>query len=85
MSSYKPTLLNIACSVLILYDNYTYWTAYARGEIYEYGGVALVLSMLVAFAGLSGDFLLQKFVRNAWIVNGIEAVVIAVFVFLYVV
>lgn len=85
MASYKPTLLNVACSVLILYDNYTYWTAYARGEIYEYGGVALVISMLVALTGLLVDFILQKFVRNAWIVNGAESVVIAIFIFFYLV
>ncbi|MFM1879522.1 MAG: hypothetical protein RLZZ241_2388 [Bacteroidota bacterium] len=81
---YRPSLLNLAVVFLIGYDNFIYWTAYARGAIYEYGGVALALSMLVAMAGLLGDFILQRLLRNVWVINGIEAVVIAIFVFLYV-
>lgn len=82
--NYKPTILNIASIVLILTDNYTYWTAYAKGEIYEYGGVALALSMLVAVGGLLADLALQKFIRNRWVVNGIELIVVLLFLWYYI-
>ena len=80
---YKPTILNTASALLILTDNYKYWTDYAKGEIYEYGGVALVLSMLVAVAGLLADLALQRYIRNRWVVNGIGLLLVLLFIWFY--
>jgi hypothetical protein len=76
---FKPTILNIASILLIIIDNYIYWTSYLKGEIYEYGFIALILSFIVGFLGLLIDFVLQKVFKNYWIINGIGFVLLLLF------
>lgn len=76
---YRPTLLNIAAVSLIVIDNYTYWSDYFKGKTFEFGFVALMLTFAVGFFGLLIDFLLQKLLRNYWIINLIGLVLIAIF------
>lgn len=80
---YRLTILNIASVALILIDSYIYISSYLRGEIYEYGFVALALTFIIGFTGLFIDFFLQKTFRNYWIINGIEVIVLIIFSIFY--
>ena len=81
--NYRPTILNITSILLIVIDNYTYWTSYSKGDIYEYGFIALMLSLVIGLLGLLVDLVLQKKIRNYWIFNGVELVLIILFTILY--
>ncbi len=80
---YKPTLLNIAAIVLLITDNYIHWSAYAAGEVAEYGLIGLVLSLLLVIFGLLIDFILQRSLKNHWHINGIELVLLLLVTGLY--
>ncbi|MCX2719080.1 hypothetical protein [Lentiprolixibacter aurantiacus] len=82
---YRPTILNIASFLLIVVDNYTYWTSYFKGERYEYGFVALVISVLTGLFGLLIDLVLQKKVKNFWVINGIGLLLVTLFVLVFLV
>ncbi len=77
---YRPTVLNTASALLIIVDNYTYWSSYFRGERYEYGFVALAVSIATGLFGILIDFVLQKKVKNSWVINGIGLVLVIVFI-----
>lgn len=76
---YRPTILNLASGLLIGIDTYIYWSSYLRGEIYEYGTVALFLSFLMGGMGLVIDLVLQKSIKSYWLVNGIGLVLVILF------
>lgn len=80
---YRPTLLNIASILLIVIDNYLYWSSYLKGEIFDYGFIALLLSIIIGLSGLLVDFALQKTVKNYWIINGIELFLLLLFTIIY--
>lgn len=42
---YRLTILNVAAVLLLMVDNYIYWSSYVKGEVAAYGLTALVLSV----------------------------------------
>ena len=53
------------------------------GEIYEYGFVALILSISIGLFGLVIDFVLQKIFKNYWIINAVGLILLLLFIIIY--
>lgn len=69
---YKPTLLNVAITLLLLYTTIGYWFWWIKDDYHGWGQIIWFTSLGLAVVVLLMDLGLQKFIKNPWIVNGLE-------------
>lgn len=81
---YRPTVLNVTSIIVILYFGIAAIVQETKPDAGGWGFLFILVFVVPGFVGLLIDLVLQKLVKNYWIINGIElAVVIAFLIIVY--
>lgn len=77
---YRPTILNVVSAITILYFGIGAIIEETKYDAEGWGYLLIIIFVIPGIIGLVIDRILQQYIKNYWIINGAELIVIVVFI-----